>query len=130
MMISIVLWLLFPLLARCTNGMNVQLKLAPLIGGPSFIPIHVKVIVAEDHIFDFVPLSAAHPHTIVDLLRFKPVPGEIRSMGRKQNQSPLVDRAEKFVIEYKDTNLHLLYNNCWTFALRLLCELKETQSDF
>ena len=128
-MISIVLWLLFPLLARCTNGMHVQLKLSPLIGGPSFIPIHVKVIVAEDHIFDFVPLNAANPHTTFDLLRLKPVPGEIRSTGRKQNQSPLVDRAEKFVIEYENTNLHLLNNNCWTFALLLLCELRKAQND-
>jgi hypothetical protein len=109
--------------------MNVQLKLSPLIGGPSFVPIHVKVIVADDHVFDFIPLNAAHPDTIVDLLCLKPVPGIIRSMGRKQSQSALVERAEKFVIEYRDTNLHLLTNNCWTFALHMLCELRKTQND-
>ena len=129
-MLYLVRWLLFLLVvvARFANGLNnVQLKLSPLIGGPSLIPIHVKVIVAEDHIYDFVPLNATDPHTIADLLRFQPVPGEIRSMGRKQNRSPLVARADKFVMEYKDTNLHLLTNNCWTFALLMLCELRTTQ---
>ena len=124
-----ILWLLLPLLAA---SMTIQLKLSPLIGGPSFLPVHVKVVVANDHIYDFVPLNAADPETIAGLLRLKPVPGEIRSMGRKQNQSPIVEKADTFVNGYSNTDLHLVYNNCWTFALLMLWELlltKEPNND-
>ena len=115
------LWLLFPMV---TASMGVQLKLSPLINGPSFLMIHVKVVVDHDHVYDFVPLNPTNHDTIDDLLRLKRVPGQIRSTSRRQHRSPLVKKAEKFVNNYNDTDLHLLYNNCWTFALLLLWELR------
>jgi hypothetical protein len=108
------LLLLVVFLPVCIDGMSIQLKLSPLIGGPSFLPIHVKVVVSEDHIYDFVPMDARNPQVTSDLLQGKHVSGEIRRMGEKQNynSSHLVEIAERFVDNYADTQLHILSNNC------------------
>jgi hypothetical protein len=82
------------------------------------------VVVAKDHIYDFIPLNAADPDTVMSLVSLKAVPGEIRSMGKKQSQSPAVEKADQFVQNYSNHDLHLLSNNCWTFALLMLWELK------
>jgi hypothetical protein len=123
----IIPWIL--LLLPCSIGgmSSIQLKLTPLIGGPSFFPIHVKVIVAEDHIYDFVPIDARNPQVTSALLQGKHVSGEIRRMGDKKCNSHLVEIAERFADDYDDTQLHIISNNCWTFALRLLWELQTQQ---
>ena len=118
--------LFFPMLA---TSMSVQLKLSPLINGPSFLLIHVKVVVDDDHVYDFVPLNPTSQDTMNDLLQLKGVPGQIRmTAGPRQNRpssSLLAQKAEQFANNYSDTNLHLVYNNCWTFALRMLWELSD-----
>ena len=105
-----------------------QLKLAPLIGGPSWLPVHVKVVVEEDHTWDFVPLNATSPETLQSLISLRSVPGEIRYYRQGGNaatttgstSSPRIRSAQKFVDTYTDRDLNLIQNNCWTFAL-LLC---------
>ena len=124
-------WLLLLLLSidllHMAESVSVSLKLSPLIGGPSFLPVHVKVVVDEDHMYDFVPINPTNPITIRRLMLLQSVPGEIRSRGLRHSTSSnccrLVKTAEKFVSDYDDTNLHLLHNNCWTFAMQLLWKL-------
>lgn len=123
-------FLCLPFFVRCLYeaSSSVRLKLSPLIGGPRFLPIHVQVIV-EDHVWDFVPQNPVDPQTTLSLLRFQSVPGTIRCLGRKQRSSYLVEIAESFVYGYANrTSLHLVTNNCWTFALQLFLELKKAEA--
>jgi hypothetical protein len=87
------------------------------------------VVVAKDHIYDFIPLNAADPSTVISLVSLKAVPGEIRSMGKKLTQSIAVEKADQFVQNYTNRDLHLLSNNCWTFALLMLWELKREEAE-
>lgn len=87
------------------------------------------MVVAKDHIFDFVPLNAGDPETLTSLLSLKSVAGEIRLLGKKQTQASLVERAENFAKNYPNCDLHLVSNNCWTFALLMLWELKGKGDD-
>lgn len=120
--------LLVPSLAKA-----LQLKLAPLIGGPSWLPLHVKVVVEDSHTWDFVPLNATSPSTLQSLLRLQSVPGEIRHyrQGRDTTaaaSSPRIQRAQAFVDAYTNRDLNLIQNNCWTFALMLYWHLlRETE---
>lgn len=120
-LVMLACWILLP---AFTTGIAVQLKTSPLIGGPSFLQVHVKVVVAEDHVFDFIPLNAEDPTTLKDLIRLRGVPGQIRYLGKKTTPSPLVEKAVAFVENYSNTDLHLIKNNCWTFAVRMLWDLK------
>jgi hypothetical protein len=136
---------------------RIAFQWSPLIGGPSWLPLHVKLsIEAGDgtwHQLDFVPTDATNPEVTGRLIALQCVPGDVRYaysgcslMGqpleyrivlqsedavrpwRQQQQKSLVsafstthvvDRAVRFAASYPDRNLHLLTNNCWTFALRL-----------
>lgn len=111
-----------------------QLKMAPLIGGPSWLPLHVKVIVEQNHTWDFVPLNATSPQTLQSLLSLRSVPGVIRhrcSSGGHDvtSLSPSIRRAQEFVDAYKNRDLHLINNNCWTFALMLYWHLLQTSEE-
>ena len=87
---------------------QVFLRCSPLIGGPSVLPLHVEVILAEDvdttrrsiddtiyiqktndltylmntypqlHRFDFLPENPKDPSTVVSLATFQSVPGKLR----------------------------------------------------
>ena len=72
---------------RCHLG----LETAPLIGGPSWLQLHVKVVLSFDdgdavqssdgsrcYKFDFVPLEPTDAATMGRLLRFQSVPAELR----------------------------------------------------
>ena len=125
---------------------RLRLDVSPLIGGPSWLPIHVKVTLLEGtdgnhrrHSWDFLPNNATDPATIERLLRLEPVQGEIRYSYKENGQenrvvlledsitwlrrstgcSLAVDRALRFSADYPSKDLHLLTNNCWTFAIRL-----------
>jgi hypothetical protein len=135
---------------------------APLIGGPSWLPLHVKLsIEAEDgtrHLLDFVPKDATNPAVTGRLMAFQCVPGDVRyacqnsgskpghpyetrvvlhpssdgtqrqrTLGRQQldprPEARIVDRAVQYSASYPDRDLHLLTNNCWSFAVRLYWHL-------
>ena len=115
---------------------TVRLETAPLIGGPSWLPVHVKVVVDDVHVFDFVPRNATSPETLQKLLSFQSVPAEARSKRRvsPNNNEPsetsngantistntlYSERASQFCQHYTK-DLHLIENNCWTFALDLV----------
>lgn len=123
---------------------TIQLRPASLIGGPSWLPLHCQVIVDTTHVFDFVPLNATSPATLQKLLTLQPVPATARIRQRQQLQSidcnspkptpsnnnnkisddpsqtvVAVTRAVDFCQDY-DKDLHLLQNNCWTFAYDLI----------
>ncbi|GKY92302.1 hypothetical protein MPSEU_000201300 [Mayamaea pseudoterrestris] len=67
-----------------------HLETFPLIGGPPWLPLHVKVIVhvldEEDNkstvAFDFVPVDATNPATLQSLLQLQSVPGCVRTTRR------------------------------------------------
>jgi len=112
-----------------------QLKVAPLIGGPAWLPLHVKVVVENDHTWDFVPLNATSPSTLKSLVTLHSVPGEIRYYRQKKKASddaiisPTIRRAQEFVNAYTDRDLNLIRNNCWTFALMLYWHLLRSDGE-
>ena len=138
---------------------QIQLECCPLIGGPPFLPLHVQVVVLgggeEDtglddisdntilrqtkHRFDFIPREATEPQTLAKLLTLQEVKGELRCLSPSSSSSvevsarsaALIDRAQEFTINYENSNLHILKNNCWTFAWKLLRHLnnESTSSD-
>jgi hypothetical protein len=134
---------------------------SPLIGGPAWLPIHVKVVLDEGdfvHKWDFVPIDATNATTLLSLASLQPVPAEVRYQRRqlplrlKQSNAAfagydivlrssidesgadsgkendlerhrriterMLAKAELFCASY-ERDLHLLKNNCWTFALQL-----------
>ena len=106
---------------------------SPLIGAPSFLKLHVKVM-HEGTVYDFVPLEPRSSSTLGALLRGGAVDAEIRVMSAPQS-SQEKDRyrvvghtalsAEAFrsrVLQRaaEPQRLSLLGNNCWSFAARLL----------
>jgi hypothetical protein len=89
------------------STVQVFLRCSPLIGGPSVLPLHVEVILAEDvetrrsidntiyirktndlshlmntypqlHRFDFLPENPKDPSTVLSLATFQAVPGKLR----------------------------------------------------
>ena len=89
------------------STVQVFLRCSPLIGGPSVLPLHVEVILAEGvdtgrgiddriyirktndltylmnsypqlHRFDFLPENPRDPSTVVSLATFQSVPGKLR----------------------------------------------------
>ncbi|CAB9501930.1 expressed unknown protein [Seminavis robusta] len=122
----------------------IQLECCPLIGGPSWLPLHVQVAIVlpveerqeeSKYKFDFVPQQATEPATLLRLLTLKAVPGELRCFAPRDDMATLpldhspaqllVQQAQEFQNNQADPNLHLLRNNCWTFAWRLLRYLKQ-----
>jgi hypothetical protein len=98
------------------------------------------------HLWDFVPKNATRPETLAELLSLRAVPGQVRYQCRPRRPpgriigsaetidesnnnvvggqetataaDELVARANEFCATYS-TDLHLLRNNCWTFAFSL-----------
>ncbi|CAM9847650.1 unnamed protein product [Chrysoparadoxa australica] len=121
-------------------GVSQQSKLHrawyPLIGWPSFIRLHVAVIV-EGGIdtrrpsgqaglvqFDFVPKDPTFLSTAVKLLLGRAVPGELREMQLDSlpslaiaacDCSASIDEMRDYVNSFDD-DLHLYTNNCYNFA--------------
>jgi hypothetical protein len=105
---------------------HIRLETAPLIGGPSWLPVHVKVVVDEVNKFDFVPKDAKAPVTLHKLLSLQPVAGEARAF-RVDAGTFYSERASKFCEGYSK-DLHLVTNNCWLFAMELvLCMLQDEE---
>lgn len=109
---------------------RVKIQTAPLIEGPSWLPVHCKVIVDDSHVFDFIPLNAASEYTLFKLVTLQAVPATVRitkkngdktndNIGESLPSEPYVERAIQFSDEYNQ-DLHLVNNNCWSFAFDLL----------
>jgi hypothetical protein len=119
-----------------SNELPVKLQCCPLMGGPPWLPLHVQVLIQgegqEKHKYDFVPREATSPETLLQLLMLQAVPGELRYFGPSGDStssevSKLVQRAEDFKSR-ADPELHLIKNNCWTFAWKLLRHLDRNEA--
>jgi hypothetical protein len=152
---AVVLWLWCAHLTSTTAAF-LQLQVQPLIGGPSWLPLHVTCVVDHHHKWDFISLNATCSRTLQSLLSLQSVPGEIRYTctctatrtiistatatatdgTNNENKSSLllvpekkkVHQAHQFVQNYDNRNLHLVTNNCWTFALMLYWHLLTTDA--
>jgi hypothetical protein len=121
----------------------VGLQFSPLIGGPGWLPVHVKVVLETDscqHKWDFVPLKPSDPATLSQLVQLQAVPGEIRYFespmindAREMDESAVtsttketvVGKAQEFCDNFPDRNLQIVTNNCWTFAFQLYSVLSQ-----
>ena len=126
-------------------GNRVKILTSPLLGGPSWLKVHCKVIVDDSYVFDFVPLNAASVETIQKLVCLQPVPATIRTIQnnassglnelfKKRSEDDNDDwqsdelysrRAVEFCNDY-DQDLHLIRNNCWSFAFDLIQNISHT----
>ena len=80
--------------SNTANGNRLFLENSPLIGGPSWLPLHIKVILEDGnrkvvHRWDFVPLDATNFATLRQLLLLQAVPAEIR-----HQRAPMSTAAE------------------------------------
>lgn len=104
------------------------------MGGPEWLPVHVKIVVDEHHIFDYVPQNATAPGTLMKLLSLQAVAADARigivsdSYTDGTSVSTSVERARTFCNEY-DKDLHILTNNCWTFAWNLIRYIRDDDDD-
>jgi hypothetical protein len=125
---------------------RVTIQPSPLIGGPAWLPVHCKVILNDTHAFDFVPLNAASTKTLRRLITFQSVPATVRIIHKNDETvvqgscddgiddgdgervtNLYVERAVQFSKEY-DQDLHLVSNNCWSFAFDLLRNISRPES--
>ena len=116
---------------------RVTLMSSPLIGGPAWLPLHCKMIVDDSHVFDFIPLKATSVKTIKNLVTLQEVPATVRIVQTNDNnrsdgnfvdqkdvkisddgEKQYVERAIQFCEDY-ERDLHLIRNNCWSFAFDL-----------
>jgi hypothetical protein len=126
---------------------RLKIQPSPLIGGPTWLPLHCKVVVDDTHIYDFVPLNATSAETIQKLIQLQPVPAKVQIIRRSSEPQTnnnnnnnsykneengnngkvnndeeaklFIERAEQFCQEY-DQDLHLIKSNCWSFAFDLI----------
>jgi hypothetical protein len=117
---------------HCCNAIN-KLYLAryPLVGGPSFLKLHIAIVhegPAAMTQFDFLPVNPTAAATAFRLLTLQSSPGELKErqlIYRPKNlqyigdTSASVEDLRAFTAEYDD-QLHLLNNSCSSFADRLV----------
>ena len=111
---------------------EIRLQPSPLIGGPSWLPVHVKLILrskerCDDYVCDFVPLNATDSQVLSRLTRFQSVPGLIRTKSMDQRSINLVVQEAQNYCESYPRELNLVTNNCWTFVIRLTMHLLSVQ---
>lgn len=100
---------------------RIKIRPAPLIGGPSWLLLHCQVIVDSKIAFDFVPLNATEPATLQKLAALQSVPAlaRARTIDGFDDADQYLLQAANFCRNY-DKELHLVSNNCWTFAFELI----------
>jgi hypothetical protein len=125
-LLLILVWLLpspLPLLAFSIQATSrIQLQPSALIGGPAWLPVHVKVVIDKRHVFDYVPRNAASTDTLKRLVTLQAVPAIARSWiadEEDDTNNMYAQRAEEFCEQYTK-DLHLIRNNCWTFAFEMI----------
>ena len=120
-----------------------KLQLSPLIGGPSWLPLHVKVVINDKYGFDYVPLNPISSNTLKKLLTLQNVPAKARVLPHiiiapndennivenqytsssstvdNRTMKKYVERAEEFCRQYTKP-LNLITNNCWLFAFEMV----------
>lgn len=131
----------FHLFGKESETTSIHLQLSPLIGGPKWLPLHCKLILTvkhtdsqsageNQHSFDFVPAKPTHPSTLTRLVTLQPVTAVVRYQNQALSSLPTsdqipttgvkrIDAALDFARTYQPDTLHLLHNNCYTFAARL-----------
>jgi hypothetical protein len=194
--------------SRAPTIIRLGIEPGPLIGGPSWLPVHVKVVLRRQQqaaatdreqgnngemtavaatatasfatprtstssssssslpsfAWDFVPIRARDEETLKEIMQLRSVPGKIRffSSGRRvdnpeqlllsklASSAPAVPvsknapapsnndlqsenllqplyqwakHAQTFCDGYTDRDLHVIFNNCWTFAFQLCVHL-------
>ena len=128
--------LLLPLTA-CALSINVskdiEIRLLPLIGGPSFLPVHCRVVIQEDYGFDFVPKNPTAKETLQKLVSLQAVPADARIFGVPKDEDAtslpvMVTRAREFCTNYTK-DLHLIRNNCWLFAYELIRYIQQEDDE-
>ncbi len=109
---------------------SIRIETAPLIGGPLWLPLHVKVVVDEQNVFDYVPINATSPDTIQSLLTLKAVPAEarVKRLSSGGEATVYAQRARQFCASYTK-DLHLIENNCWSFAYELVQFVLSSDND-
>jgi hypothetical protein len=126
---SLVLWatagLVDALQVSIPGTKGIQLKTAPLVGGPSWLPVHVKVVIEDKHVFDFVPLNPTSPGTLQKLVSLQAVPAEARCsrmmiIRDEEDRTPNHAQRGRDFCEHYTKDLHLATNNCWTFAFEII----------
>ena len=111
------------------------LEVQPLIGGPQWLKVHVKCVLALDgdfsagavrcHKFDFVPRNATSPSTLRNLVLMRSVPADARYFPPRdpslsETEKDTVEKAKSFCESYgANADLHPISNNCWTFAFEI-----------
>ncbi|VEU35755.1 unnamed protein product [Pseudo-nitzschia multistriata] len=124
---------------------RVKIQPSPLIGGPEWLPVHCKVVLGDRYVFDFIPLNAASKQTIQRLTGLQAVPAIVRTIQKNQSQAEVrtdftgkwdgdgdeltktyVEKAVRFCEDY-DRDLHLIKNNCWSFAFDLLVHISQDE---
>lgn len=128
---------------KTTEKIEMILQTSPLIGGPPWLPLHVQLFLVwieydDDHDddettiscccrgwygWDFVPVRATEFQTLRRLLTLQNTTGVIRCLKKSHlewadDKWLIIDMAHTYCQRYNQ-NLHLVNNNCWTFALQL-----------
>jgi len=144
----------FGLLMFCLSAeaLSVTYDFKPLIGGPKFLPIHVACVVREGSAsvaVDFIPYEATRSETIVQLITLRRVRGVVRiapvavattdaiATATSPNAAAStadVERLNRFTERLregereKQQNMHLLLNNCYSFANRVRIAVQEERA--
>jgi hypothetical protein len=168
---------------------QLRLETSPLIGGPSWLPLHVKVVLKDRELFhqwDLIPIDATSVTTLQKLTTLQYVPAQIRyriyttsqnSIDEASSQQELlwmkiynadtlpemsdsinmamdnslvptekyfvlnidedcigqeqiyILQAHRFCQSYMyrtNMELHLVWNNCWTFAFQLVLNVLQS----
>ena len=106
-------FVLVALLCKLVNSLSfhaterIKLQTSPLIGGPSWLPVHVKVVIDENHAFDFVPLNPTSKDTLRKLVSLQAVPAEARILrsSNDERDNEYVYRARTFCERYQRNDI-------------------------
>jgi hypothetical protein len=94
----------------------VHAELQPLVGGPSWLPLHVVVDVGDVQ-YDFLPCSPVAQETTVKLLSGRAVPGIVRARARPASST----RRRRVLLGYSSSSQEDLqvFAKARTSSLRL-----------
>jgi hypothetical protein len=89
---------------------RLSLETSPLIGGPSWLPLHVKVVLRSKeryHLWDLIPIDATNTTTLQKLVSLQHVPAQIRH--RTYATSPLHNHLD----DQASSQQELVYTNIY-----------------
>lgn len=119
---------------------------SPLIGGPKFLPIHIKTIISDNKCqekltLDFIPEIPSMEELMANnlkLLQGRNIKGVIRtvlhpsySIGVAASDNALFEISTKILAENAGKNeLNLYKNNCYHFAYRVSRTVRRFNSTY